>query len=170
VAPFVLMNKQAQPAEKSVLLTRPTNAFYGVYVAAKQRDMLQFITALVAILSEFLPILLSNIPYTLTQTLETHNACTYGSLIIMAAMVLLLAGSAFVRWPHLPVDPRTIAGAVYYVADSAMLRDMSGCGISTMERHERDQYLTGLGRSYFYGRVFDTSVHTRMVIDSVGGH
>ncbi len=163
----MLMEKQAQNAAKSILLTRPTSAFYGVYAGARQRSTLLLVTALMALASEFLPILLSNIPYTLTQTLETHDVCTYISLAIMAAMVLILAVSLFVRWPHMPVDPRTVAGAAYYVADSAMLRDVAGCNLSTLDRRQRDKHITDLERSYFYGRVVSPSGQTRMVVDGV---
>jgi len=162
------MSKQAQPAAKSILLTRPTNAFNGVYVAVRQRNGLLFAAALMAVAAEFLPILLSNIPYSLTLTLGTHITCTYASLVILAAMVLVLAMSMCVRWPHMPVDPRTIAGAAYYVADSAMLRDLAGCGLSMLDQRERDRRVAEMDRCYFYGRVVSSSGRPRMVVDDPG--
>ncbi len=168
VAPYMLMEKRTQSAEKSILLTQPTNAFYGVYTAVRQCNVLLFVTAFTTVASEFLPILLSNIPYALTQTEETHVVCTYVSLAIMAVMVLVLAVSMFIRWPHMPVDPRTLAGAAYYVADSAtLLRDVIDCGPLTLDRRQRAKHLADLDRRYFYGRVVSPSGRTRMAIDGV---
>jgi hypothetical protein len=36
-------------------------------------------------------------------------------------MILVLSVSLFVREPYLPVEPSTIAGCLYYVADSRFL-------------------------------------------------
>ncbi|KAK3370609.1 hypothetical protein B0H63DRAFT_403175 [Podospora didyma] len=171
VVPFMTMQNTENPpaADKSVLLSmRPTNAFYGVYAAARQRNVLLLASAIMAVSSEMLPIVLSNIPYTLTQTLDTHNVCTYISLAIMAAMVLMLAASMFVRWPHMPVDPCTVAGALYYVADSAsLMQDVRGCSLSTMDRRTRDKLIQDLDRKYSYGRVMGSSGRMRMAVDNV---
>jgi hypothetical protein len=134
----------------------------------RQGNVLLFAAAVVGVFSEFLPVLLANIPFTLTQTLTTHNICTYISLAIIAAMLLVLAVSMFVRWPHMPVDPRTVAGAAYYIADSTtMLRDFAGYRLSAMDRKQRDRYIDSLNRRYFYGRLVGSLGQTRMVVDGV---
>lgn len=51
-------------------------------------------------------------------------------------MVLVIVVSFFVEWPHMPVDPSTIAGAMYYVCDSPILDKLEG--LSTLNRKERD--------------------------------
>jgi len=166
-APFLQMSKRLQPAANSILLTRPTNAFSGIYAAARQRNLLFLATALMAVAAELLPILLANVPFALTLTLATAEACTRAALAVLAAMVLLLVASLFVRWPHMPVDPRTVAGAAYYVAGSGMLRELAGRGLSTLERRERDRLVEEMGRRYVYQRVKSSSGRSRVVVDSV---
>lgn len=173
------MSKGPQPAATSVLLTRPTNAFYGLYRAsafsvnaARHRGShhpLLLMAALMAVLSEFLPVLLSNVPYALTQTLASHTACTAASLAILGAMILVLGASFRVQWPHMPVDPRSLAGAAYYVADSlVLLRDLKRYGgLSMDERQLRDEEIAGMHRDYYYARVVGTEGRGRMVVDAV---
>ncbi|KAK1973837.1 hypothetical protein LZ30DRAFT_454804 [Colletotrichum cereale] len=73
ISPYYHMDRHAQQPESSILLTRPTNSFYGVYAAILEGDVVLMFAAFMAILAEFLPILLTNIPYNLTQTLVTHR-------------------------------------------------------------------------------------------------
>ena len=78
-------------------------------------------------------------------------------------MVLVLLWSFFVRWPHMPVDPTTIAGAMYYVTDSYMLSNFQG--LSTLEREERDNGVANLGLKYEFGRMMGTSEKARLGVD-----
>ncbi|KAK5657249.1 hypothetical protein OQA88_3308 [Cercophora sp. LCS_1] len=98
-------------------LIPPTNAFSGIYNAVKNRQWLLLAAGVMAVLAELLPVLLANIPYALTQTFGTHTTCTYLALVILGAMVMVLGGSLLVKWPDLPVDPRTLAGAAFYALD-----------------------------------------------------
>jgi len=99
------------------------------------------------VLGEVLPVVLSNVPYTLTQTRRTHDVCTGLSLGIMGGM--------WMSWPHMPVDPRTLGGCVWYVADSGgLVEDVR----SAME----DSSSQG---EYFYGRVVGGNGRKRMVVD-----
>lgn len=36
------------------------------------------------------------------------------AVTILSTMILVLLGSFLVKWPELPIDPSTIAGAMYY--------------------------------------------------------
>jgi len=164
--PFLRMAQEPQLAANSILLTCPSNPFSGVWATARRRSPLPLATALTAVVAELLPVLLANIPFELHQTFLANVACTHGSLAVLGAMVLVLAASLPVRWPHMPVDPRSVAGAAYYVAGSrALLQDAAG--LATRPRAEAEQRIAGLGRRYFYGRVVDASGRTRMVVDSV---
>jgi len=79
-----------------------------------------------------LPALLANVPYALTQTYSGHVGSMAASLAILGAMVIVLVASlVFSRWPHLPADPRTLAGSIYYVARSPRLHvDLHGCELA----------------------------------------
>ncbi|GJC78778.1 hypothetical protein ColLi_01616 [Colletotrichum liriopes] len=151
ISPFYHMDRHSQQPESSILLTRPTNSFYGIYAAILEGNVVLMLAAFMAILAEFLPILLTNIPYNLTQTLATHNICALTSVSILALMVTTLVASLFIKWPDMPVDPRSIAGAMYYINESRMLEDFEG--LSKLSSNEREKKVKELGRRYFYGAV-----------------
>ncbi|WQF80706.1 hypothetical protein CDEST_05720 [Colletotrichum destructivum] len=164
ISPYYHMGRRSQQPESSILITRPTNSFYGLYAAIMEGNIVLLLAAFMAILAEFLPILLTNIPYNLTQTLVTHNICALTSVSILALMIAALVASLFVRWPEMPVDPRSIAGAMYYVNESRMLEDFEG--FSKLDSKEREKRVRELGRRYFYGAI--TGKHgRRMGVESV---
>jgi hypothetical protein len=70
-------------------------------------------------------------------------------------MVLIIILSFRVKWPHMPVDPSTIAGAMYYVCDSPLLEKLEG--LSTLERKERDGRVSELALLYEFGDMEGTS-------------
>ncbi|KAI8270192.1 hypothetical protein K4K58_011593 [Colletotrichum sp. SAR11_239] len=162
--PYHNMGRRSQPPEKSILLTRPTNGFYGLYAAILEGNIILMLAAFMSILAEFLPILFANVPYNLTQTLKSHNVCATISLTILALMLASMVASLFIKWPELPVDPRSIAGALYYVAESRMLEDFEG--LSKLDSEEREKKVKELGRRYFYGGL--TGINgKRMGVESV---
>jgi len=154
--------KGGQPASRCILLSRPTDEFSGIYFALKGNDLLTTSTAAVTILAKFLPILLSNSAYSLQLTYDSYIICSRMSMAILSLMVLfLLATLVFVRWPRLPVDPRTIAGMLYYVADSTLPDEFAGSS-DLGERERSSSRLVGLhtkteetddARCYSYGMI-----------------
>ncbi|KAF4834957.1 hypothetical protein CGCTS75_v002884 [Colletotrichum tropicale] len=164
ISPYHNMGRRSQPPEKSILLTRPTNGFYGLYAAILEGNVILMLAAFMSILAEFLPILFANVPYNLTQTLKSHNVCATISLTILALMLASMVASLFIKWPELPVDPRSIAGALYYVAESRMLEDFEG--LSKLDSEEREKKVKQLGRRYFYGGLTGSN-SKRMGVESV---
>ncbi|KDN71084.1 hypothetical protein CSUB01_10148 [Colletotrichum sublineola] len=164
ISPYYHMDRQSQQPESSILLTRPTNSFYGIYAALLEGNVVLMLAAFMAILAEFLPILLSNIPYNLTQTLATHDICVLTSISILALMLVTLVASLFIKWPDMPVDPRSIAGAMYYINESRMLEDFEG--LSTLNSDDREKKVKELGRRYFYGAISGKDGR-RMAVDSI---
>ncbi|KAF9880091.1 hypothetical protein CkaCkLH20_02045 [Colletotrichum karsti] len=166
ISPYHHMARRSQPPEKSILLTRPTNGFYGIYAAVVEGNIILMLTAFMSILAEFLPILFANIPYNLTQTLMSHNVCARVSLSILALMLVTIVASLFIKWPEMPVDPRSIAGALYYVNENKLLDDFEG--LSKLDSGEREKRVKELGRRYFYGGI--NGAHgKRMGVESVEG-
>lgn len=80
-------------------------------------------------------------------------------------MIITLAASFLIRWPHLPVDPRTIAGAMYYVCDSRMLETLDG--LSTLPKKDRDLRIRRMGRRYGFGYVKGLNGRIRVGVDVV---
>ncbi len=63
----------------------------------------------------------------------------------------------------MPLDPTTIAGAMYYVADSWMLDNFHG--LSTFKRKERDRSVTALALRYQLGQMMGISGKARVGVD-----
>lgn len=114
-------------------------------------------------ISEFLPILLSQIPFRVTSIHIVHVITTWTAVGVLCVMVLVLLSSFFIRWPHTPLDPTTIAGAMYYVADSRMLDDFQG--LSMVERKDRDQRIVDLGLRYRFGPMMGVGGKPRVGVD-----
>lgn len=173
VSPFARMARRPRRAEHSVLL-RPftTNIVSGAAVAVRQRHALLLAVALVTGVAEvFLPVLLANVPFALTQSYDGWVANMAASLAVLAVMALvLLASLVFSRWPHMPVDPRTLAGMVYYVERAMQLRaDLCGRRLAMMDESRREEVVKGLGRTYFYGPLAGRPGEGRMTIEVDGG-
>lgn len=149
MTPYQLMAKRTQTAERSILFTASTNPFSGIWAAIKHRHVFYFFTCLAAIFSEFLPMLFANIPFSLTQVYASASACAILSAVFLCTQITVLFASFFVRYPPMPVDPRSIAGAMYYVSQSQMLNDFAG--VSQLNKKERERSVKEMGRRYFYG-------------------
>src|SRR3569833_336431 len=158
------MQSRSQPPERSILVTRPTNEFYGLYAAIKQRRPFLFFEALMTVASEFFPVLLSNVPYTITQVEISPVISARITSVLLFFMLVTLGASFFIRWPYLPVDPRSIAGAMYYVTDSYLISSFDG--VSLLDRKDKDTRVGEMGRRYYYGDVIGRSGRRRMGVDT----
>jgi hypothetical protein len=156
------MAEDPQVPTRSVLVTPATNAVSGLFVALRIRDPLLFFTAFTTLLAQFLPILLANVPYSLTQTSEAHEYCSRLSIGILLIMVIAMLCSLLVKWPDLPVDPRSLAGALWYVTDAPWVRGLEG--VAAMSAKKRKDVVQGLGGSWTYGPIH-TPTGERMCIE-----
>lgn len=64
-------------------------------------------------------------------------------------IAVLLAHMWVVKWPYMPAAPDSLAGWIYYVCDSAMLRDFER--LSMVGQRERDGRVERMGRVYRFG-------------------
>ncbi|KAK5651606.1 hypothetical protein OQA88_11879 [Cercophora sp. LCS_1] len=144
--PYRRLALRPQPAETSILASQSTTAPDGVWQAIRLRNAFGGAVAIVSLLSHFTPIFLANIPFRLTLTWTMHKVCAWLSVAILATMVVVLVGSFSVRWPNLPVEPRTISGCMYYVCGSDILRDLEHT--SLMGSKEIEACLREQGRNY----------------------
>ncbi|CAK7198684.1 hypothetical protein SEUCBS139899_001348 [Sporothrix eucalyptigena] len=193
IAPFQAMATpgRPQPPERSILMPlRPTNEFSGLWVAIRLafngfghphenpplcHAVFLGLVSLMTLISEFLPVLLANVPYNITQTLEAAVVCARLVAVLLVLMLLtLLASFVAVRWPALPADPRTVAGAMYYVVDShvlpAALESITyttggGC-VALMDTKEKSTRVRQLGRRYYYGDIVGRSGRRRFAVDA----
>lgn len=164
ILPYQQLSKYRLTAERSILLSPPTNAFYGMHSAFRQRSIFLGAVSFTTILAElFLPVTLSHVPFSHLDTYVTQLVCAWLSITILALMILVIFYSFFIQWPHMPVDPRTIAGAMFYVCDSGMLGTLEG--ISTRGKEERDTLLRSQRLRYEFVSVEGVSGKERMCVD-----
>ncbi|KAK0721572.1 hypothetical protein B0T26DRAFT_643506 [Lasiosphaeria miniovina] len=163
LSPYQLLSQGPQPAGRSVVLSPPLNAFSGILSAARRRHRYLVTVAFTAILSEFLPLLLSNVPFRVTQTWMTHMVCTWLAMAILTVMWLVVAGGFLVKWPHLPVDPSTIAGAMFYVHDSSIICTLEGLG--ALGKKERDRRVVDMRLKYEFGDMAGLGGRKRIGVD-----
>jgi hypothetical protein len=168
MTPFYLLSVRTQPPDSSILFTPSTNPFSGIYSSIRHRQPFLFAVSFAAILSEFLPVILSNVPFNLAQTGTAATVCAVLSCLFLGVMLAVLAASFFVRYPPMPVDPRCVAGLLWYVSKSKMLEDFEG--VSKLDRKERELRVKEMGRRYFYGILMGDGNGRRLGVDcDVGG-
>ncbi|KAF7557703.1 hypothetical protein G7Z17_g440 [Cylindrodendrum hubeiense] len=157
IAPYQGLSHKSQVASNSILLTRPTNGYSGLYSSIKHGQPFLGLVAFMTMLSNFMPLLLVNIPFTITQTYQTHVICARTSVAILFLMVLTIVGSFFVKWPDMPVDPRSIAGAMYYISESSIADEFSG--IARLESKQRTLRVKEMGGRYWYGEILHCNTY-----------
>ncbi|KAK1755909.1 hypothetical protein QBC47DRAFT_299683 [Echria macrotheca] len=165
LSPYHVLSKKGQPAEHSVLLAPPLHALGGIWSAIRRGHPFLVVVAFTSILAEFMPILLNNVPYRLTQTYTTHTVCTWLAVGILFFMWLVIVASFFVSWPHMPVDPSTIAGAMFYVCDSQMLASFEG--LSVLSKEERNRRVRDMKAEFRFGQMRGVSGVRRVGVDRV---
>lgn len=116
MSPYKLIQGNTEQSRAAVHINPPTNAFSGLYNSLRRnrRDLYLGAVSATAIMSEFLPALLNNVPYRVVQTYLAHVVCTWMAVGVLSIMVLVVLASFFVDWPDLPIDPSTIVGAAFY--------------------------------------------------------
>jgi hypothetical protein len=102
-----------------VYLSPPSNPFSGLWRTATRQHPDSYLgaVAFTAILSDILPALLANVPYKVVQTSGANMICTWTAVGILCVMFVTVIWSFLISWPHMPIDPSTLAGAMYYVSD-----------------------------------------------------
>jgi fluoride exporter len=106
-----------QPFEKVADLSPPSNPFSGFWrvISRQHPDNYLGVVAFTAILSEFLPLFLANVPARLEEQDSMSAACVWLSISVIFIMAVVLISSFIIHWPpEMPMDPSTVAGAMFY--------------------------------------------------------
>ncbi|KAK4224308.1 hypothetical protein QBC38DRAFT_515357 [Podospora fimiseda] len=142
---YLRMAQRSQPAALSVLQPRATNVFTELWRSIRQRGSLAAAMAVAGILSRFLPLLLSSIPFAAAQTWITHEICTWMAVALLSIMISVLVSHIWlVKWPHMPAAaPDSLACCMYY----------------------RDRRVERMGRMYRFGWMTGVSGEKRVGID-----
>jgi hypothetical protein len=160
--PYKYLSQNKSYTKATISISPATTIFPALSIAIRQRDPFAFTVSFASALSKFTPIVLSNIPFHTAQTWRTHVVCAWIVVSILAFMILVLLWSFFIKWPYLPADPSTIAGNMYYVCDSAVLKDFEG--LSEMKEKEVVTCIQRSGRNYRFGEMIGLSGELRVGI------
>ncbi|KAM7189896.1 hypothetical protein V8F33_009805 [Rhypophila sp. PSN 637] len=161
---YLSHSKDSQTASRSaanMMRPRSSSIFSGLFRAVANGNVVLSAVAFAGVLSKFLPVVLSNVPFRLTLTWTTFVVCTWISVSVLAVMILVMIASFFVRKPDMPVDPGTIAGKMYYVCDSQVTNDIGE--MDGREGRLEDRMLPGL--KYRFGKIVGVSGRERTGID-----
>lgn len=148
-SPFRILARAPADAKHSILLTLPVCALTGVWAGIKRRDYLLAIVASCSVMSQFLPLLLANVPSAVVQTKAANLVCSWMAVTIIVIMIMVLVGSFFYRWPRMLADPTTIMGMMFYTCDSTIMQRFEG--LSTLKCKERDRKIQMMGLQYAFG-------------------
>ena len=129
LSPFRMLDQQdPQYRREAVCMTPPTNVFSGMRSAffRRPRDYYLGAVSLIGILSELLPLLLSNVVFESSHSYTGFESCTWISVTVLGMLMIVAVGSFLIKWPHLLVDPTTVAGAMYYASDPTVSSSVTG--------------------------------------------
>lgn len=164
MSPYLQLSRRARPADRSILFSPPTNPLSGIHSAIRQRSLYLGLLSFTTLLSELcLPVTLSHVPFSRMDKVSTNVICGWTSIGILGLMLLMVIASFFMTWPHLPMDPRTVAGAMFYVCDSRMLEAFEG--MAAVSKKERDLDVRYLRSFYGYGPIVGMSGIERIGVD-----
>ncbi|KAK0642030.1 hypothetical protein B0T16DRAFT_420926 [Cercophora newfieldiana] len=137
--PYRLLSLHPQPAS-TLAISPPTDVFTGaLHSIFTHGQIFVSIVAITNILSKFVPMLLSNIPFSPIQTWQIHLVCAWGTIASLVLMVLVIAyGMLFMKYPDMQIDPaKSLAGRVYYLCDSEVVQDFEGLSLVTGEKEKK---------------------------------
>ncbi|RYP63150.1 hypothetical protein DL769_007061 [Monosporascus sp. CRB-8-3] len=129
VSPFRLLNRRNQRyAREAIQTAPPTSVFGGIASTLRRRrgDFYLGIVAAAGIFAELLPLLLSNVPFEARHSYRGREPCTWISVVVLCLMIFVVIGSFLVGWPHMPIDPTSLAGLLYYALDPVVSSSVTG--------------------------------------------
>jgi hypothetical protein len=135
--PTILLRKHSLPLTSLLPMLRN-----GHFIAA--------IIAFTALLSEFLVVAFSGLPYRPGQLRSEFMFCAIASLTVLAIMLLTVGiTNIWRRWlPRLPRKPDNVAAVLTYVCQSHMVDDFEG--VEVLSVRERDRRIRDLRKRYGY--------------------
>ncbi|KAL1899953.1 hypothetical protein Cpir12675_001174 [Ceratocystis pirilliformis] len=167
LGPFLVIKAAPHHAETSVLVTRASNAYLGLWVSIKRKQPLTMVAATLSIVADFLPLIMCNIPQRSGSPImrTTHNTCSALALAILVFMIAMLLLSLIVKLPYMPGDPRTIAGVGVYIADSRLISEIKQFQTSMVDSRQREAEIKELGIRFVMGDMVGVSKARRYGVE-----
>jgi hypothetical protein len=162
-----LQRLDARPSP-TILLRRHSLAITSFLPLLRNRHFVPAAVAFTSILSEFLVITLSGLPYRAGQTRGEFVFCGIASLLILAIVCVMIVIINVWRYflPALPRKPESVAAVLTYVVGTRFCSDFEG--IERASLRERDRQIKALGKQYGYAKVTESDGNERWIVDEVG--
>jgi hypothetical protein len=164
LAPYMdLQHLDATPTP-TILLRKHTLPLTSFIPMLRNRHFVPAVVAFVAILSEFLVITLSGLPYRPGQLRSEFYFCAISSLVILLLMLaIVVVINVWRRFlPHLPRNPNNVANVLSYVVGTRMCDDFEG--LERLKVADRDKRIRALGKRYGY-RKREVDGAERWIVD-----
>jgi hypothetical protein len=169
LAPYTdLAYPNMAPPQSTILFRKRSLAITALFPLLRYQHFAAALTALTAVLSEFLVVALSGLPYRPGQLRSEFLFCGIASLAVLSFMLIMLLVVNLWRMlavPHLPRKPDNIAAVMTYVCNSAMNKDFEG--LERVDLKERDRQIRELRKKYRYGLRRGIDGKERWVVDEV---
>lgn len=144
----------------SILFPAWVSPYSAVLPALYRQRFLVALFSFLAILCDFLPMLLANIPSSMAVTKMSQNTCHWITTVILTLMiicVLILLFRKHTALKCLPRKPETVASVLRYIADSDQENEMSLLGrfrgLALKKGTERDEEIRKVKGRYTLGRL-----------------
>ena len=162
--PYRRLLTGAVKANDGILLAPHSNPFSGFIYSLHKRHFFNAYVSFVAILCLPLIVALAGIPFKAGLTWIAYRTSTYITIGVLSLMLIgivwLLCRS---KTPDMVRRPDTIASMLLFICGSSMREDFKG--MSLMRRAERDETVTGWGKSYAMGNVIGVDGVERQAVD-----
>ncbi|KAF2174616.1 hypothetical protein K469DRAFT_145989, partial [Zopfia rhizophila CBS 207.26] len=168
LAPYMRLQQMNATPTPTILLQKHSLSLTSFFPLMRNRHFIPATLSFVALLSEFLVVTLSGLPYRPGQLRSEFFFCGIASLTIIAAMmfVVVVVNSWRRLLPHLPREPNTVATVMTYVANSNMCADFEG--LEKFSTRKRDKHIGGLRKRYGYG-LMTAGREEMWAVDEMGG-
>ena len=167
IMPYCQMFGRLQPPSRSILVTQSSNPFTSLATAVRSRYPYLALVSVISVMSELSPAILANMAFRRVGSQGVDVVCARLSIALLSMMMLALLASFFIKWPHMPADPRSVSGMTYYVAESTMFGLFEG--LEDLDSAKRDQRIQEMGRRYGYGDCISAGGRTSFRVDADGG-
>lgn len=149
ILPVWNMSRHPMEPKDSILMPLSPNPYVGLKTYLVRGHKLLALISVVTILSDFLPIVLANVPFNNAITWITFNVCTWVSVGVLGFMLAVLAIVASVilfsspshHFPFVSTDLDTLAAILYLVCRSgnflSQLQGLSVVGKAQVEKRTK---------------------------------
>jgi hypothetical protein len=171
LAPYMDLQHLKETPTPTILLRKHTLPITSFLPMLRNRHLVPATVAFVAILSEFLVITLSGLPYRPGQLQSEFFFCAISSLVILIFMLgIVVVINIWRRFlPHLPRKPDSVANVLSYVVGSRMCDDFEG--LERVKVSDRDKAIRAQAKRYGYGKRAEVDANgetiERWVVDGV---